>query len=618
MSTAPTGSPRVPDKPVLDGLEDRWSTAWEEAGAYRYDPSASRPEVFSIDTPPPTVSGSLHMGSVFGYVQTDAIARYRRMRGWKVFYPMGWDDNGLPTERRVQTYFGVTCDPSLAYDPDFTLPDEPGKDDIPVSRPNFIELCQRLTIEDEQAFEELWRRVGLSVDWGRTYATIGETARRASQRMFLHNLARREAYWAEAPTMWDVDYQTAVAQAEMEDRELPGAYHRLRFDDLEIETTRPELVPACVALVAHPDDERYAEHFGTNVRTPLFGVEVPVLAHRLAEPDKGTGIAMICTFGDVTDVVWWRELDLPTRSIITRTGRITESPPTGVPDGEAWRALAGKTVKQAQRSIVELLASSGEMIGEPRPITHSVKFYERGDRPLEIVSSRQWFIRNGGRDETLRHQLLERANELDWHPPYMKVRFDDWVNGLNGDWLVSRQRFFGVPIPIWYPLGPDAEPDYTSPLFPDEARLPVDPTTDAPEGYTGDQRGEPGGFVGDPDVMDTWATSSVTPQIVCGWEEDPALFAATFPMDLRPQGPEIIRTWLFTTLLRSNLEHDVVPWKYTTINGWILDPDRKKMSKSRGNAVTPMALLESSARTPCAIGRATAGPAPTPPSTPAS
>ncbi len=511
---------------------------------------------------------------------------------WKLFYPMGWDDNGLPTERRVQVFFGVTCDPSLPYDPDFTPPEEPGKDDVPVSRPNFIALCHQLTAEDERAFEGLWRRVGLSVDWGRTYATIDDRSRRTSQLMFLRNLARGEAYSSEAPTLWDVDYQTAVAQAEMEDRTMPGAYHRLRFDDIEIETTRPELVAACVALVAHPDDERYAARFGTTVRTPLFGVEVPVLAHHLAEPDKGSGIAMICTFGDVTDVVWWRELDLPTRSIVTRSGRITETPPPGVPDGEAWRAIAGRTVKQAQRAMVERLAAAGDMVGEPRPIEHPVKFYERGERPLEIVTSRQWFIRNGGRDDALRRQLLERGVQLDWHPPYMKVRYDDWVSGLNGDWLVSRQRFFGVPVPVWYPVGADGEADHSSPIVPDEASLPVDPTTDVPDGYTPEQRGAPGGFLGDPDVMDTWATSSVTPQIACGWEDDPALFAATFPMDLRPQGPEIIRTWLFSTLLRSHLEHDVLPWRHTTINGWILDPNRKKMSKSRGNVVTPMPLVE--------------------------
>ena len=607
-----------------------------EQGTYLFDriraAEVGRAGIFSVDTPPPTASGSLHIGHVFSYTHTDVKVRFERMRGKTVFYPMGWDDNGLPTERRVQNYYGVRCDPSLPYDPDFTPPYEGGDnkssraaDQVPISRRNFIELCETAHRRGREALRGAVAPLGLSVDWTQTYRTISDDTIRTSQLAFLRNLERGEAYQALAPTLWDIDFRSAIAQAELEDRDQPAAYHRVAFHktdgsgDVFIETTRPELLAACVALVAHPDDERYQPLFGSTVRTPLFDVEVPVLAHTLAQPDKGSGIAMICTFGDVTDIIWWRELDLPNRTILGQDGRIiADAPDAIVTDAAkaAYAELAGKTVFSAKKRVVELLQESGELIGDPKPFTHVVKFYEKGDRPLEIVSTRQWYIRNGARDEELRDKLIALGREVSWHPDFMRVRFENWTNGLTGDWLVSRQRFFGVPIPVWYGLDENGERDYDRVLTPDAATA-----ADRPDARRAPRLHAPTSAAC-PAASRPSSTSSTPGRPRRSPRSSPAAGSATRSCGTSSRRSTCARRGRTSSAPGSSRRCCAAPSRTTVRRGRMPRsrasssiPTARRCRSRRATSSRPPTSSPSTARTRCATGRRRAASARTPPST---
>jgi len=636
----------IPKKYKPKEIEDRWKARWAESKIYAWDPSRGREETFVVDTPPPTVSGSLHVGHLFSYAHADFIVRYQRMLGKNIFYPIGWDDNGLPTERRVQNLLNVRCEPHVPYDPNFEPNRDFKKKDPPtsISRKNFVELCDEVVIEDEKVFKALWTRLGMSYDWGEEYATINEHCRRIAQYSFLKLLEDDEVYQSRQPVLWDVDFQTAVSQAELTDKEIGGAYHHLTFrvedsdDKLVVATTRPELLPACVAVVVHPDDERYTRYVGRNAVTPMFSVPVPIIEDDKADPEKGTGVVMVCTFGDQTDVEWWSEYDLPMRWLVDRTGCLkflrfytdledgrvecgytSQDCKVGrlehgkllthfIPDDgsvtftgriirsldarlawELMKKINGKYVKQARRILMEEAESMDGVIAAPKKdIMHSVKFYEKGDRPLEFSIELQWYTKIMDKKEA----LIEQGRKIAWHPDYMRKRYEHWVEGLNQDWCLSRQRFFGVPFPVWYKIDEKGEVLYDERLVPAKDDLPVDPLADSPPGYTEDQRNQPDGFSGEEDVFDTWATSSLSPQIGTGWYLNPEKHEKLFPMDMRPQAHDIIRTWAFYTIVKAYLHEREVPWKNIVLSGWILDPDRKKMSKSQGNVVTPEPLVD--------------------------
>ncbi|WP_347939009.1 valine--tRNA ligase [Rickettsia oklahomensis] len=539
--------------------EKKWQRIWQEKQIYAYDPNISKEETYIVDTPPPTVSGQLHIGHVYSYTQTDFIVRFQRMIGKNIFYPMGFDDNGLPTERLVEKQKQIK-----AYN---------------MGRDEFIKICEEVVTCEEEKFRSLFNQIALSVDWSLEYQTISPLSRKISQMSFLDLVKRGEVYRNDQPILWDPVDGTALAQADIEDTEQTSFMNYITFkteqgEPLTIATTRPELLPACVAVLYHPDDRHYKHLAEKFVITPIFKDKVPLIADPLVQQNKGTGLVMCCTFGDQTDITWWKMHNLPLKTIITKKGTIDFPNDIGID---------GLKIKAARAKIIDILKEQNLLIKQEE-ITHIVKCAERSGSPLEILTVPQWFVK------TIKHKeaLLKRVNELNWHPKNMKIRLNNWINAISWDWCISRQRYFGVPFPVWYSKRVGEEGKI---LYADISQLPVDPLRDLPIGYSRDEV-EP-----DLDVMDTWATSSTSPQLSTHGISDN--FTANknrhdklFPMDLRPQAHEIIRTWAFYTILKAHLHQNTLPWKNIMVSGWCLAEDRSKMSKSKGNVLVPEKLLE--------------------------
>ncbi len=532
--------------------EPELQAIWQTSGTYHFSLTANSP-IYSIDTPPLTVSGNAHLGHAHSYSQTDFFVRFWRMNGYNVFYPMGYDDNGLPTDRYVEKRLGITAQQ--------------------VGRRTFIEKCLEVSEEAEKDYQALWQRLGLSVDWNYSYRTIDDLSRRTSQLSFLDLYHKGLAYRREAPTIWCPECQTAVAQAELNDLERESEFVTLAFrlengNTLPIATTRPELLPACVAVFVHPNDKRFQGLVGKRLTVPLLGVEVPILADVKAEPEKGTGAVMCCTFGDVTDVEWWYKYNLPLKKIIGRDGKMTAAA------GE----FVGLTMEEARKRIIDLLDAHGFLLGR-QSVMQSVRVHERDDTPVEYIVTLQWFVRV----LEFKKELLEAGEQVVWHPAHMKSRYREWVENLGWDWCISRQRYFGVPIPVWYCNACGKV------ILPTEEQLPIDPTEQQPTlacecGSTS--------FKPEEDVMDTWATSSMSPQIVGHWLTDRHLYEKVFPMSLRPQAHEIIRTWAFYTIVKSYHHFGVLPWKDIAISGWVVEgKGGGKISKSRGSSMSPMDMI---------------------------
>ncbi len=537
-----------------DKIESDLQHFWQKQGIYQIDWESDTP-IYSIDTPPATVSGHLHLGHVYSYSHPDFMARFFRMRGFRIFYPMGFDDNGLPTERLVEKRLGIS----------------PWQ----TSREDFIQHCLQLSEQAEEEYRALWERLGLSIDWRYTYRTIDAQSRRTSQASFIDLASRELAYRRNAPALWCPTCRTAIAQADLEDRKRETEFITLPFtlsDErlLPIATTRPELLAACVAVFVNPKDKRYQSFVGSKVTVPFYGQSVQVLTDKDVDPEVGTGAVMCCTFGDQADVGWWLTYNLPYLQAIDADGRMTSE--TG--------SLNGLTVTEARRAIKVKLADEGLII-DRKASSGSIRVHERCDTPVETIITEQWFIRT----LEFRGDLLKAGDQIDWHPESMRSRYRSWVENLSWDWCISRQRLYGVSFPVWYCS------DCGEVKLADPNQLPIDPTATLPLNPC---KCGSVNFTPETDVMDTWATSSLSPQIITRWQSDPEFFKRMFPMTLRPQAHEIIRTWAFYTILKSLHHFGQIPWKHIFISGWgIAGEGLGKISKSRGGGpMPPLEMIE--------------------------
>jgi len=533
--------------------EPKWIKFWEENKIYHFDPD-SKAEIFSIDTPPPTVSGKMHIGHSFSYSQQDFIVRFQRMKGKNIFYPFGTDNNGVATERLIEKMKGIKSR------------------DMP--REKFVQIClETLDKELRPAYIQDWKRMGMSCEWSIFYDTIDKHCQKISQRSFLELYKMGREYRKDAPTMWCPECHTGISQVECVDKELESFFNDIIFkvgsENLTIATTRPELLPACVAVFYHPDDKRYQKYNGKKAKVPLFDFEVPILPDERADPEKGTGIVMCCTFGDQTDMEWQKAHNLPIKQALTVDGHMTDI------SGK----YSGLTIKQARKEIINDMKESGLLINQ-KPIKHVVNVHERCGTEIEFIKSKQWFIRY----LDLKDNMLEWGKKINWYPEHMRNRYENWVKGLQWDWLISRQRYFGVPFPVWYCKKCDEI------ILAEEKDLPVDPINHKPKITKCPKCGN-NEFVPETDVMDTWATSSLTPRLSI--ELMPKnLWDRLFPMSMRPQAHDIITFWLFNTTIKSNLHFNKNPWKDAVISGWALDPKGKKMSKSKGNTIEPQEIIK--------------------------